>query len=59
MTALMKSGSLVLVASLLLLVSGCAAEVGSDRWCADMKSKPPADWTANQALDYAKHCILK
>jgi hypothetical protein len=59
MNALMKSCSLCLVAALALLVSGCAAEIGSERWCADMKGKQPADWTANQAVDYAKHCILK
>ena len=37
----------------------CAPEVGSDAWCADMKEKPKGDWTANDAADFAKHCILK
>ena len=59
MNALMKSCSLGLMAALLVLGSGCAAEIGSERWCAEMKGKQPADWTANQAIDYAKHCILK
>lgn len=59
MTAWMKSCSLGLVATLVLLVSGCAAPIGSSRWCAEMKDKSPADWTANQAIDYAKHCVLK
>jgi hypothetical protein len=43
----------------LLLLAGCAAEVGSDEWCADMKDKPKGDWTMNEAKDYASHCILK
>ena len=47
------------MAALLVLRSGCAAEIGSERWCAEMKEKQPADRTANQAIDYAKHCILK
>jgi hypothetical protein len=45
--------------TLLLALSACAPEVGSERWCANMKAKAKADWTANEAVDYAKHCILK
>lgn len=47
------------VFALLVLLAGCSAEVGSDKWCAQMKEKPKADWTANEAADFAKHCILK
>jgi len=43
----------------LLSLSACAPEVGSDKWCANMKEKPKGDWTANEAADYAKHCIFK
>jgi hypothetical protein len=39
------------------LLAGCAP-VGSARWCANMKAKPKGDWTANEALDFAKHCVL-
>jgi len=42
-----------------LWLTGCAPEVGSDAWCADMKEKPKGDWTANEAGDFAKHCVLK
>lgn len=59
MNILMRSTVLSLMAALMVLVSGCAAEIGSERWCTEMKGKQPADWTANQAIDYAKHCILK
>jgi hypothetical protein len=45
--------------AVLLALSACAPEVGSERWCANMKAKPKADWTANEAVDYTKHCILK
>ena len=34
------------------------AEVGSEEWCADMKEKPKGDWSANEAADFAKHCVL-
>jgi hypothetical protein len=39
------------------LLAGCAP-VGSGRWCANMKAKPKGDWTANEAIDFAKHCVL-
>jgi hypothetical protein len=41
-----------------LLVAGCAPEVGSPRWCDAMKDKPRGDWTANEALDFARNCVL-
>jgi len=47
---------LVMLAAAALL-AGCAP-VGSGRWCAAMKSKPKGDWTANEAMDFAKHCVL-
>lgn len=39
-------------------VSACSPEVGSPEWCADMKEKPKGDWSANEAADFAKHCVL-
>jgi Protein of unknown function (DUF3012) len=48
----------VVVAGLLTAVAACAPEVGSKRWCAMMRDKPRGDWTANEALDYARHCVL-
>lgn len=38
-------------------IAGCA-EVGSERWCENMKEKPKGDWSANEAADYAEHCIF-
>lgn len=43
----------------LFSLSACAPEVGSEPWCSNMKEKPKADWTANEAADFTKHCILK
>lgn len=43
---------------LFLALSGCA-QVGSERWCNNMKDKAKTDWTAGEAADFAKHCILK
>ncbi|OGS91470.1 MAG: hypothetical protein A2Z95_09275 [Gallionellales bacterium GWA2_60_18] len=50
---------LSLAALLALSLGGCAPEVGSDEWCADLKEKPKGDWSFNETTDYAKHCIIK
>ncbi|MFQ3207530.1 MAG: hypothetical protein ACI9IT_001688 [Glaciecola sp.] len=47
------------VASLLVLLSGCAPEVGSKEWCAALDEKAKGDWSTNEATDYAKHCLFK
>lgn len=48
------------IASLALgLVAACSPEVGSKEWCESMKKKDKGQWTANEAGDFAKHCILK
>ena len=43
----------------MILISGCAPEVGSKAWCEDLEKKPKGDWTANEAGDYAKNCLFK
>jgi len=40
-------------------LTACAPEVGSEKWCAKMKEKPKKDWTAEEAGDYAKHCVFE
>ncbi|WP_428035053.1 DUF3012 domain-containing protein [Amphritea sp.] len=39
-------------------MQGCSPEVGTKAWCEELKEKPKGDWTANEAKDFAKHCIL-
>ncbi|MCG8377884.1 MAG: DUF3012 domain-containing protein [Proteobacteria bacterium] len=43
---------------LLCFLSACAPEVGSEKWCAQMKEKSKGDWTANELTDFTKHCIF-
>ena len=54
--------SRVFVLALLLAAVGglaaCSPEVGSKEWCEDLKEKPKGDWSANEAADFAKHCVL-
>ncbi len=50
---------IVVTLGIVATLAGCAPEVGSEAWCKAMAEKPKGDWTANEAGDYAKHCILK
>lgn len=52
----MKKLSILLACCAFL--TACAPEVGSKEWCEDMKEKPKGDWSANEATDFAKHCVL-
>lgn len=54
----MKNGFKWLLIASFVVMTGCA-KVGSDRWCKNLADKPKGDWTANEAADYAKHCLLK
>lgn len=38
---------------------GCAPEIGSDQWCANLKEKPKGDWSMNEVADFTKYCIFK
>jgi len=49
---------LTILAAFALASSGCSPEVGSERWCAQMKEKPKGEWTVNEAKQFARHCIL-
>lgn len=40
-------------------ISACSPEVGSEKWCKNLKEKPKSEWTAQEAKDYAKHCLFK
>jgi hypothetical protein len=51
--------NVIVVLSALLSLGACSPEIGSDRWCANLKEKPKGDWSINEATDYAKHCIFK
>ena len=51
----MNKSLLLVILTMWLL--GCAP-VGSERWCENMREKPKGDWTANEAADFAKHCIF-
>ena len=48
----------VVLAGVAAWLVACAPEVGSERWCEAMRDKPRGDWTANEALEFARSCVL-
>lgn len=50
---------LIAAALAALLLTACAPEVGSEKWCTQMKEKDKGEWTATEAKDFAKHCVFK
>ena len=59
MTSFLKSCVAVAAVALFsVTLVACSPEVGSKEWCADMKNKAKGDWSANEAKDFAKHCVL-
>ena len=49
--------AMIVVATASWLVA-CAPEVGSPEWCEAMREKPGGDWTTNEALEFARSCVL-
>ena len=49
---------LIVAAAFAAMASACSPEVGSKEWCEELKAKPKDDWSANEAMDYTKHCIF-
>jgi hypothetical protein len=45
--------------ALSLFTAACAPEVGSDAWCEKLNETPKGDWSANDAGNFAKHCVFK
>ncbi len=51
--------TVVTVFLLSILMAGCTPPVGSEAWCKQTKDKDAGDWSANEAADYAKHCLFQ
>lgn len=56
----MKKVKLAMVGFLMaLLLSACAPEVGSPKWCDDMDDTNKGDWSTNDAKEYANNCVFR
>jgi hypothetical protein len=43
---------------MVFVLLACSPEIGSKSWCENMKDTSKGDWTATDAKDFAKHCLL-
>lgn len=59
MRHILKTALITIGFALTVSLAGCAPEVGSEKWCAALKEKPKGDWSANEAADFTKNCLLK
>lgn len=41
------------------LLAACSPEIGTKAWCENIGDKPKGEWTAVEAKDFAKYCVLK
>lgn len=58
MRTILRPALLIATALLAASLSACAPKVGSPEWCAKIQEKPKGDWTANEAGDFLKHCVV-
>jgi hypothetical protein len=42
----------------LLMLTACAAEPGSEKWCKQKAEQPKSEWTMADASTYAKNCLI-
>ncbi len=45
--------------SLAFVTVACSPDVGSKEWCEQIKKKDKGKLTADEAKNFAKHCLLK
>lgn len=50
---------LVIYFTVMMGMTGCSPEVGSEAWCKNLEEKPKGEWTGNEAADYAKNCVFR
>ena len=53
-----RIGTGALATAFTALAFGCPS-VGSERWCKQLEDTPKGDWSTDDAVAYAKHCILR
>lgn len=47
------------VLSLVVFTAGCSPPVGSKDWCEDMKEMDKSLWTAQDAGNFTKYCLMR
>ena len=48
----------LLMISSVLLLAACSMEPGSENWCALKEEQAKSEWSASDAVTFARHCLL-
>ncbi|WP_252895641.1 DUF3012 domain-containing protein [Photobacterium phosphoreum] len=40
-------------------MSACSPTVGSEKWCQQLKEKAKGEWSANEAVEFTRNCIIR
>ncbi|SMY36217.1 DUF3012 domain-containing protein [Photobacterium andalusiense] len=51
--------TILILLSAVFLLSACSPTVGSEKWCQQLKEKAKGEWTANEAVEFTKNCIIR
>lgn len=54
-----KVFSVGLIGLMMLGLTACAPEVGSEKWCKSIEKKAQGDITMDEAKNYATNCLFK
>ena len=50
--------TILVLLSAVFLLSACSPTVGSEKWCKQLKEKAKGEWTANEAVEFTRNCII-
>ena len=48
----------ILMITSMLVLAGCSAEPGSEKWCEQKKEQSKTEWTSSDAVTFASNCLL-
>lgn len=51
--------TILFLLSAVFILSACSPTVGSEKWCAQLKEKAKGEWTANEAVEFTKKCLIR
>ncbi|OBU27624.1 DUF3012 domain-containing protein [Photobacterium kishitanii] len=51
--------TILILLGAVFLLSACSPTVGSEKWCKQLKEKAKGEWTANEAVEFTKNCIIR
>jgi hypothetical protein len=50
---------MILAIAGVLLLSACAAEPGSEKWCAAKEEQSKSEWSASDLATYTRNCLIE